>query len=168
MKILKWLARIVLGLIALSLLAFVILGLALPNERNYVNEVEINAPADRVWAIILDKERYAEWQPNISKVERISETEWREYLKDSPQPLDFKVVKDERPRTMEFAMTMGEAYKGYWRGEILPTGNGVKLQTEDKMMLEGWLAKTMIPLFFDLDGFAKDWNSRLKTRAESK
>src|SRR5262245_32707501 len=99
----------------------VILGFFVPAEREFVNEIDIDAPADQVWQVITDKQRYTEWQTQLDRVDIISEKEWIEYPKDSPEPLRFQLVHDGRPSRMEISYTMGDAMHGHWSGEVTPT-----------------------------------------------
>ena len=62
---------------------------------------------------------------------------------------------------------MGNTMQGRWKGEMTPTANGVRLKTTDSYKTDGWLMKVMLGAFFDLDKFAKDWNNKLKQRAET-
>jgi len=49
-------------------LAVVLVGIAivLAPHREIVTSIEISAPPDRVWAILTDTKRYAEWNPEIA------------------------------------------------------------------------------------------------------
>lgn len=167
MKFLKWLVGIFFAFWLVLGIAFVAAALLMPAERSFTNEVEINAPAERVWQVLTDKTRYAEWQDKIERVEPIDDKHWIEYAKGAPAPLKFSVVTDERPRKMEFHYTMGDSYEGHWTGEITPTAAGVKLKTTDSNHAKDWFTKVFTGLFFDMDSFAKEWNSKLKQRVES-
>ncbi len=167
MKILKVFLIAAAVLVIFLAVVFIAAGLLVPAEQSFTNEVEINAPAESVWQIISDKDRYTEWQTQLTKVERIDDKTWVEYPKDSPEPLRFTLAKDERPFRMEFSYTMGNSFTGSWKGEITPTASGVKLKTVDSYATQGWLTKILIYTFFDMGSFAKDWNSKLKTRVES-
>jgi len=167
MGLLKWLVAIFATLFALLLVAFLAAVMLMPSERNFANEVEISAPAEKVWQVILDKRRYAEWQTAITKVEIVDEKNWSEYPKDVPDPLVFTITGNARPETMEFHYTMGDSFNGHWRGVVTLTATGVKLQTTDSYKVDGSVSKVLIGVFFDIDTFAKDWNSKLKARVES-
>lgn len=167
MKVVKILLAAVAAIIVLCVVAFIVAGLLIPNERSFTNEVEIDAPAEVVWQVINDRSKYNEWQPNLTRVEVIDEKNWVEYPKDSPEPLRFSLENDERPARMEFDYAMGNSFGGRWRGEVSPTSSGVKLKTVDSYSSTGWLTKILIYAFFDMDEFAKDWNQKLKERAES-
>ncbi len=167
MKIAKFLL-IGLGIFLLVCIgAFIVAGLTLPASQSFTNEVEIIAPADKVWDVVTDKKRYPEWQTQLEKIEVTDDKNWVEYPKGSPQPLHFALANDERPGKMEFHYTMGPSISGHWKGELTPTATGVKLRTTDSYQTEGWLTKILIYAFFDMGTFAKDWNEQLKKRVES-
>jgi uncharacterized membrane protein len=158
-------AVVVVGFVLVT--ALVIGGMMMPGERKFENEISIDAPADKVWQVITDKQRYTEWQTELERVEIIDDTNWIEYPNSAPEPLRFKLENDGRPSRMEFSYTMGDAIRGHWTGDITPTASGVKLKTVDSYKADGWMMKILMGVFFDLDSFAKDWNSNLKRRAEA-
>lgn len=167
MKFLKWLIGISAAVCLSLVTAFLVAGLLVPAERSFSNEIEIEATAESVWQVITDKSRYTEWQPSIKKVDVIDERNWVENLKDSQEPLRFSLVADRRPESMEFGYSMGDSFHGHWKGEMTSTATGVRLKTTDGYKVDGWITKILIGMFFDLDSFAKDWNSKLKARVES-
>lgn len=167
MKIVKILLFAVGLIVLLGIVAFVAAGLLTPAEQSFTNEIEINAPAERVWQVITDRSKYTEWQPNLTRVEIADDKNWTEYPKDSPEPLKFSQTRDERPNRMEFAYSMGNSFAGKWKGETTPTANGIKLRTEDSYATKGWVTKILIYAFFDMGSFARDWNDSLKRRVES-
>jgi uncharacterized membrane protein len=165
MKVLKIIASVIGLLVLLGIGAFVVAGIALSPEVSHINEVEIDTPAERVWQVAMDKSKYTEWQTNLERVEIVDDKNWVEYPKDFPEPLRFTLVKDDRPSNVEIKYTMGPM-EGFWKGSATPTATGVKLTTIDGYKANGWVAKIMLRTFFDLDTFAKDWNNKLKARAE--
>jgi len=167
MKFLKWLIGISAAVCILLVTAFLVAGLLVPAERSFSNEIEINAPAEMVWQVITDKGRYTEWQTGITRVDVIDEKNWVEHIKDSQEPLRFTLGADRRPESMEFNYSMGDSFHGHWKGEITTNATGVRLKTTDGYKVDGWMSKVLIGVFFDQDRFAKDWNSKLKTRVES-
>ena len=166
MKLLKILGVALGSLVAVGILAFVAAGLLVPAERSFTNEIEINAPAEKVWQVVTDRAKFPEWQTNLTRIELIDNKNWIEYPKDSPEPLRFILAKDERPTRMEFAYRMGDSFDGKWTGDVTPTAGGMRLKTVDGYVAKGWMTKILIGTFFDLDKFAKDWNKRLKERVE--
>ena len=139
----------------------------LPAERSFTNELDIDAPAEKVWQVLTDKERYTEWQTQLEKVEIVDDANWVEYPVGAPEPLRFRLVSDERPHRMRFGYKMGDSMHGHWEGEVKPQGNGVRLTTVDGYRTEGIMTKLLMATFFDMDAFAKDWNNKLKRRVET-
>jgi hypothetical protein len=154
--------------IALPTATFVAAVLIIPANRSFTNEIDINAPAESVWNVVNDRSRYTEWQTNLTRVEVIDDRHWIEYPKDSPDPLKFEQVVDERPTTMTFQYTIGNAFAGKWTGTMTPKVLGVHLVTIDRYTTRGWFTKILVYLFFDYGKFAKDWNQKLKVRAEQR
>ena len=68
--------------------------------------------------------------------------------------------------SMEFAYTMDENLAGGWKGTITLTPTGSRLTTVDSYAAKNFFTKLLIPVFFNLDHFAKDWNQQLKRRVE--
>lgn len=167
MTILKKLVIAAFALALLGVAAIAIAGFFIPAERSFTNEIDINAPAERVWQVISDKEKFTEWQTQLDKVEIIDDANWIEYPKSAPEPLRFRLENDARPARMAFSYTMGSAIQGAWQGDLTPTPSGVRLRTVDSLKTDSWLMKIMMRAFFDLDGFAKDWNGKLKQRVET-
>ena len=155
-------------LIALLAATFVAAGLIIPANRSFTNEIDINAPAETVWNVATDRSKYTEWQTSLTKVDVIDDRHWVEHPRDSPDPLKFEQTGDGRPTSMTFQYTMGNSFDGKWTGTITPQDAGVHLSTVDSYTTRGWFAKIFVYLFFDYDKFAKDWNQRLKTRAEQR
>lgn len=167
MKVLKKLV-IALGVLVLVLIiAVFVAGSLMPAERAFTNEIDINVPAERVWEVITDKQRYTEWQTQLDRVEITDDKNWIEYPRTTPEPLKFHLVDDARPKKMEFEYTMGNAMQGRWVGEVTPGPTGVRLKTVDSYKTDGFLMKILMGAFFDLDSFAKEWNGKLKQRAET-
>ena len=166
MKVLKILFALVGVFIALIVVAIIAAASIIPSERSFTNEIEIDAPPDKVWRVIMDRADYPEWQTNLTKVEVIDDKNWVEYPKDSPEPLRFTLARDERPTRMEFAYKMGDSFDGEWAGDVTPIAGGVRLRTNDSYAASGVVTKILIGMFFDFDKFAKDWNNKLKERVE--
>ena len=63
MKIVKWLAIIVIAFVAL----FVVIGLLLPSRFNVQRSVVIDAEPAKIHVLVGDLERWAEWEPCSSQ-----------------------------------------------------------------------------------------------------
>ncbi len=167
MKIIKTLGiSLVIFLLMIGII-FVALGLLLPNEFVVNNQIEIEATREDVWAVIDEREKFKEWVPNIERVEVIDEKRWKEFPKNSDIAIEFEVVNVDKPTKYELRYQMENKMAGEWRGDFEKIERGTLLKTEDKLIHKSWFGKILMPLFFDLDSFAKDFNQRLKERAES-
>ncbi|MBK9154446.1 MAG: SRPBCC family protein [Chloracidobacterium sp.] len=167
MSVPKLLAIVTGCVLAAAAVAILVAVLIIPAERSFVNEVVIDAPPEKVWAVINDRERFPEWQAKVKSVDTVDAKTWLEHIEGSADPLRFAVAVDERPRRMEFHYTMGDSFSGHWRGETVAEGPGTRLTTTDSYKAEGSLTKVLIYAFFDMENFAKDWNAQLKSRVES-
>jgi len=123
--------------------------------------------AKGVWQALTDREKYPEWAPNVIRVEVVSDTEWREWIHDSEDPLVFTVIDQQPPNHMEAKYTMGDFFEGHWKGDIKATPAGAHVLAEDRMRAKTWAGKIMMYPFFDLKEFVNTWNGKLKQRAES-
>ena len=104
MKVLKWLLMALATLSLAAAIARFVTAAVMPDEPKFVNELDIDAPAEKVWEVMtddLDTRRYAEWQTQLDRVEIIDNSTWIEYPKLEPDPVRFRLVTDERPIGMK-------------------------------------------------------------------
>lgn len=162
----KKLLYIIAGLILAAAAAFVAAGIIIPNEKTVTQVTEINASAETVWTVLNDREKYPEWQDQLEKVEVKDEKRWTEVTPGGP--IEFVIDRSDEGRSMDISYSMGESFKGTWRGELSPRGDKqALLRTTDKTVVDGWFTKVMMAMFFDLEDFAREWNAKLKKRAEA-
>ncbi|MFY0654639.1 MAG: SRPBCC domain-containing protein [Cyclobacteriaceae bacterium] len=62
----KKITKITLALLAGTLVALVLLNQLV--SRSIRTEIQINAPADKVWDVLMDHEKYSDWNPFIKKI----------------------------------------------------------------------------------------------------
>ena len=167
MKLVKLLIKLAVGLIGFLAIVFVLAGILIPSERSFTLETEINASHETVWSVLTDREKYTEWQDKISGVEIKDDENWVEISKDAG-PIDFKYVKREKPTLLELSYSTPSGVNGEWRGELRSAGEGKTIvTTTDKSVVKSWIAKVFMSMFFDIEDFARDWNQKLKKRAEA-
>lgn len=112
--------------------------------------IDIDAPAEQVFAILTDPGRLSEYAPGVTNVEGIRSTE--QHIGDSYRatysalglhfPMTFTVIEHERPtrRTTRFEGGM----KGAWTWTLAPQGMGTHLTTTmEYEMSGGILGKAM-------------------------
>jgi hypothetical protein len=124
--------------------------------KELVTEIDIAAPPSRVWRILTDFEKHADWNPFMTKVRgRAVEGEKIEVTLPNPQggtmvisPTIFRVEDEKELRWL--GKTEGDTFNGEhsFTGSMVP-------------MLEGWLDSAVRKYF-------EDMNKALKNRAESK
>lgn len=167
MKLVKTFIVFVLVVMVLIGAAFLAGGLLISNEKSFTQETEINASQETVWNVLNDHEKFPEWQDKLESVEIKDEKNWTEVTKDAG-PIDFTIVSSNKPNKLQLKYSMGESFKGEWFGELSSPSEGKTiLKTTDKSIVNSWVMKVLMSAFFDIEDFAKDWNKKLKARAES-
>jgi len=163
MKLIKLLA----GLVGVFVLVFIIAGILIPSEQSFTQDTEILASPETVWTVLRDVKSYPEWQDQIAGVEIKDENNWTEHV-DGVGPIEFKVVRSEKPKTMELNYANPSGVNGEWLAQIKSLSDQkTVITTTDKSAVKSWVAKIFMSMFFDFEEFAKDWNQKLKKRAES-
>lgn len=146
----------------------------LPQKSNFFvhNEIEINAPAEKVWAILIDALKWSEWYVGASELSFIN-------IKDSllganvsfkwkTMGLNFKsTIQDFIPNKLLAWESKKSSIQGYHIWLIVPTSNGCKVITDEA---QNGLLSTMEKIFQPnkLKRLHDIWLSELKNKAEGK
>ena len=153
-------------LIGLLAIGYIVGGLLIPREKTFTQETEINASKETVWRVLNDREKYPEWQDKLEKVEVRDESNWTEVAQDAG-PIEFTVVRKDEPNSLHLKYILGATIKGEWLGELESSAGGKTIiTTTDRSIVESWSTKILMSMFFDIEDFARDWNQKLKKRAE--
>ncbi len=92
---------------------------------------------------------------------------WIEYTEET-EPITFTLISSEEPVSMRLQYTMGDLFRGEWSGELRRMADDrTILRTTDTSEVDSVITKVMMAMFFDIEDFAKDWNQKVKKRAES-
>ncbi|MBV9216111.1 MAG: SRPBCC family protein [Acidobacteria bacterium] len=143
-------------------------GLLVPAERTYTNSIEINAPPEKVWSVLLDKGRMAEWHPYIKKIKVLDDHHWQELSGDQDElPWEYAVVNDSRPSSVELSYGLKDQMSCKWVGQAIATANGTTLNTVNTERVTSSLTRLFMFLMVDRDKYAKGFNNALKARVES-
>lgn len=119
------------GLVA----AMAIVGWTLPQGHQVSRTATIAAPPERVFAIISDVSKYAEWRGDVTQVEMLPDdgrgTRFREHGPSGP--VVFRVELIEAPQRMRVRIDdPGQPFGGTWTYALKPEGTGTSLTiTED-------------------------------------
>jgi hypothetical protein len=96
-------------------------------------EIDIDAPPDRVWAVLTDFERYPEWNPFVTEVAGVPETGATLRVRLSPPggrgiTLKPRVTAVEGARTFEWLgrLLVPGLFDGRHRFELAPTPTGTR------------------------------------------
>ena len=138
----KWLARILLAILILVVLAFAV-GAALPREHTAAVRVELNAPPESVYAAIADVARSADWREDVSAVEVLSgdPLRWRETASWGTLTFE-RAAADPHRRLVHRIDDAGEPFGGTWTYDVASSGVGTTLTiTED-----GWVSNPVFRL----------------------
>src|SRR6266446_5222719 len=112
--------------------------------------IDIDAPAERVFEILADPKRLAEYAPGVTSVENIRQTE--QHIGDSFRAtyavlglhfsMTFTVTGYEQPTKL--STRFGGGMKGTWLWQLEPRGNSTHLTTQmEYEMAGGILGKAM-------------------------
>ncbi len=158
------------GLVILAVIlvvAFVSAAIVIPKKKSFSQETEIYASREVVWSVLNDKEKFPEWQPNIKRIDMRGDRIWIEYTQET-EPITFTLLSSEEPINMRLQYTMGDHFRGNWSGELRRMADDrTILRTTDTSEVDSVVTKVMMAMFFDIEDFAKDWNKKVKKRAES-
>ena len=80
--------------------------------RELRTEIEIDAPPERIWSVLMDFDRYPAWNPFIREISGRAEEGERLYVRLGPPGEDTMTFKP--------VVTRAEPDRGFtWRGELL-------------------------------------------------
>ena len=142
--------------------------------KELVTEIDIAAPPSRVWRILTDFEKHADWNPFLTKIRgKAVEGEKIEVTLPNPQGGTMVIsptilrVEDEK-ELLWLGKAEGDTFNGEHSFILTPASQGnVRFIHSEKFtgsmvpMLEGWLDSAVRKYF-------EDMNQALKSRAESK
>ena len=167
MKLTRIILGAVLGLFVFFSVVFVLAGILLPDEKSYTEDTEIAASRETLWQVLRNVKSYPEWQDKLTGVEIEDKDHWTEIAKNVGR-IEFRVVKSEKPSVLEIKYSTEGGMNGEWRGVLKSEGDHKTIiTTTDKSIVTNWVTKVFMSMFFDIEEFAKDWNLKLKKRAES-
>jgi hypothetical protein len=152
-----------LGAAALIALPFVA-GALLPATRSASAEALLDAPPERVRALILDIERQPAWRTGIARVERRAEgwtetTARGETIRFAPEPAAEGEIR------LRFASDRG--YSGRWTGQLAPAPGGrTRLSVTEEATVPAPLTRLLARLFFDPEAYARQYLAELAAALE--
>ncbi len=159
--------KIIAVVVAIAVMSFFAAAILIPDKKSFTQETEINASREVVWEVLNDREKYTEWQDQLTGVELKDEKHWTETTVDG-QLLELTLASSEEPSSMRLSYRIGESFKGAWHGELRELSpDKTIIRTTDSTEIDSSIMKVTVAMFFDIEEFAKSWNLKLKKRAES-
>lgn len=102
----------------------------------------INRDIHNVWETVLAVEKYSEWRSDLSKTEKINETQFVEYTKDG-YATTFTVTVIEAGKRWEFDME-NDSMKGHWIGIFTSEGDKTQIDFTENVIPKKWFMKPFI------------------------
>jgi Polyketide cyclase / dehydrase and lipid transport len=118
--------------VGLGALCVTAIGYALPQNHVASREAVLNAPPDRVLAIITDVARYPEWRQGVTKVDVVPADvlTWKEHA--GSDTLTFETL-EHRPGLFRVRIAdRNLPYGGTWTYEVTPQGAGSRLRITEQ------------------------------------
>jgi len=124
----KALATIFLATAMLILIAL-IGGALLPAKHTVSRTVQLSAPPDAVWKVIVTWNAYPTWRREVASTERTGyggRVAWREFSAFGES--DFEIVEQKSPRNLVIRVNRSaEGVTGAWLFELTPNDGGTSL-----------------------------------------
>jgi uncharacterized protein YndB with AHSA1/START domain len=138
----------VIVLVALAC-AVVAIGYLLPKDHVASREAVVPAPADRVFAVIIDVARYPEWRPDVSAVDGVSAAplRWTEHGANGDIPYE---VREQRPPE-RLVMAISDSslpFGGTWTYELAPAAGGTRVVITERGEVRNPVFRFMSRLVF--------------------
>jgi uncharacterized protein YndB with AHSA1/START domain len=129
----RWLSYIGAG-VAFLVVATVIAGYLLPVVHVASTEANFRRSPAEVFATIADVRRYAEWRPDVSRVELLSEAprmRWREH--GSNGAITFELEESAPPSRLRARIADPSLpFGGTWTYEVTPSGSGTIVRITER------------------------------------
>ncbi|MFO7893476.1 MAG: SRPBCC family protein [Longimicrobiales bacterium] len=148
-----WPLIALLVIFALGLVASAV-GTRLPVHHTATVSAHIDAPPDRVWALLIDVERFPAWRPDVEAVTRLEDADggptWRESLGSGT--LTFETVAiDSAERLVVRIADHDLPFAGAWTYELEPDAGGTRLTITENGEIHNPLFRFMSRYVFGHD-----------------
>ena len=159
MRIAVWVA--VALLVAAGLV--VLVGWLLPATREGRAEVVIDAPPERIVAVIANVEAQVAWRDGIASVDRTAEG-WVEVTARGER-INF-VAEEMSEARIRLRFESEAGYSGSWEAVLTPQAQGTQIAVLERAHIPSPLGRILARLLFNPQAFATKYLAALKARAE--
>ena len=137
-------------------------------EKSYEAKILINAPKEKIWAILTDGAAYPTWNKNVNKIDgTIAAGEklkiWTKLVPNKGFPAQVSEWKPADRMVWSFSAPLG-MFKGARSFTLEQKGDAVEFHTKETF--SGWMAGPIIKKMPDLQPSFDEWAASLKAAAE--
>ena len=154
---------ITIGILLATGLLIYIVGSLMPATKEVTVEVQMTAPASRVWATMTAWADQPKWRKGIERVEVLGSDQFVEHPKRG-SPINFHVLSSETPRRLE--LKMSGPVVGSYVAELFEENGVTTVRAIERVTIENPFVRVISKLFFDLEDFAKEYLAELKFHVE--
>jgi uncharacterized membrane protein len=120
--------KYVVGALALAVAAVLLIGALLPQAHEASSSARFGSPPERVFAALVDVERYPEWRDDVTAVEVLGRDplRWRE--RSGGDTITFEVVERSPPARLRVRIADADLpFGGSWTYSLEPESGGTRL-----------------------------------------
>lgn len=155
---------IIFSVMAFSVIVIYFIGKSLPEESEVVVEIKINAKPDRVWSVMTSWEKQPLWRSGIERVKVIDSSRFVEIPRNGG-PIEFHVLTADEPTLLR--MEFRGSVSGTYMAELIEADGATVFRSSESVSITNPFFRVLSKLFFDLNEFAENYQSELKSYVES-
>ena len=124
----RWLLIIVGSLVAIVAI-IAVGGMMLPRNHVATRSLTVTAPPDRVWSLITDVASFADWRPDVKRVELLPVRDGLRAWKESGSNGDiaFETVESVPPTRLVTRIVGHQDFGGSWTWALVPVEGGTRV-----------------------------------------
>lgn len=157
------------GAVVMIVIALVIVGYLLPVSHVASAEARFNRSPDDVFAAVADVKRYAEWRPDVTRVEVLSDgprTRWKESGRNGD--IAFEIEELAPPARLRARIAdPGLPFGGTWTYEVTPSESGTRLRITERGEVYNPVFRVLSRFVFGHTATMEAYLSALRKRLES-
>ena len=152
----------------LSIVAFtaliLILGLLMPNQREFVKVAELKSSPEKVFAIVADFQNQASWRNDVREIKVINENTWKE-IPEKGTPITCRIRHRIENQLFEIEIIEPKSFDGHWVGTFEPTSqNGTKIILKEVITIRNPFFRGLSYIFVELDKTMELYITNLKLK----
>ncbi len=166
MKVLKWAALVLGGLVALVVVLY-LAGLFIPVGHVATSTVRLHQPVDSVWRVVRALEESASWWPTVSAMERLPDKDGREVWlqRQTTGDLPLEVIESTEPVRLVMRIADDKLpFGGIWTYEIQEEAGGTRITITEDGEIYSPFFRVMSRFFFGYHATQESYLTALSKR----